>query len=90
MNMKKKHFIAVAAFLLGASAPVQAQINDDEITVITEDGTEDVIELPEGLTTIGAGAFAGSHNITGINLIKIGNPEIEIEHLYAADQQPDR
>ena len=28
--------------------------------------------------------------ITGINLIKIGNPEIEIEHLYAADQQPDR
>ena len=49
MNMKKKHFIAVAAFLLGASAPMQAQINDDEITVITEDGTEDVIELPEGM-----------------------------------------
>ncbi|MBP1539963.1 MAG: transglycosylase SLT domain-containing protein [Prevotella sp.] len=47
----KKLNIFIAATLLGLSLPVQAQFEDDEITVTNEQGEEEVIELPEGMTS---------------------------------------
>ncbi len=50
----------------------------------------------EGYDLLKGGSLAELHfdlgevgMITGINIVKIGNPELEIEHLYVANQAPD-
>ena len=50
----------------------------------------------EGYDSFTAGSLVELHfdlgevkEITGINIVKIGNPDLEIEHLYVADQAPD-
>jgi len=49
--MKRLKFL-IAAVFLGLTLPTQAQFaDDDEITVTNEQGEEEVIELPEGMTS---------------------------------------
>ena len=47
--MKKIHLLILSALLTVGANRALAQNPQDEITVITEDGTEDIIDVPEGM-----------------------------------------
>ena len=47
--MKKRLFIAIAAMILGGNCVMQAQTGNEEITVIDDDGKEEVIDVPEAM-----------------------------------------